>query len=91
MQQKEDIFLVFQEVFLGFEFELDGCYLDEIVDVMVFGEVGCMVIVLVYIYYGIDLVFIVMLCKEFQDVIWSIENGGFVFECGWLSWQCDVL
>lgn len=90
-QQKEDILSALQEAFPGSEFELDGRHSDEIADATVLGEVGRMVIASAYTYYGTDLALIVTPRKELQDVIWSIENGGFAFERGWPSWQRDAL
>jgi hypothetical protein len=90
-QQKEDILSALQAAFPGSEFELDGRHADEIADAMIVGEVGRMVVASAYTYYGTDLALIVTPRRELQDVIWSIENGGFEFERGWPSWQRDAL
>lgn len=91
MQQKDDILAALHAAFPGSEFELDGRHADEIADATVVGEVGRMVIASAYTYYGTDLALIVTPRRELQDVIWSVENGGFEFERGWPSWQRDAL
>lgn len=90
-QQKDDILSSLHAAFPGSEFELDGRHADEIADATVVGEVGRMVIASAYTYYGTDLALIVTPRRELQDVIWSVENGGFEFERGWHSWQRDAL
>jgi hypothetical protein len=89
-QQHEDIFAALESAFPGV-IERPDRHSDTIADATVVGEIGRMALARAYTYYGDRMALIVTPRAELQDIVWSLENGGFEFERGWDKWRLSAM